>query len=86
MAKNGTNHQSYPLIDPKYLRFFLTVKLMGEGYKKYKTGTKSLNILSTSWKCSKESELASLEAWIVVQTIWYLGIQLFDASNKEDDF
>ena len=25
MAKNGTNHQSYPLIDPKYLRFFLTV-------------------------------------------------------------
>jgi hypothetical protein len=45
-----------------------------------------LNILSTSWKCSKEFELASLEAWIVVQTIWYLGIQLFDASNKEDDF
>ena len=25
MAKNGTNHQSYPLIDPKDLRFFLTV-------------------------------------------------------------
>ena len=28
MAKNGTNHQSYPLIDPKTLRFFLTVKVL----------------------------------------------------------
>ena len=65
---------------------------MGEGYDVLKvhnrviTSAKSLNLLSTSWKCSKEFELASLEAWIVVQTIWYLGIQLFDASNKEDDF
>ena len=25
IAKNGTNHQSHPLIDPKDLRFFLTV-------------------------------------------------------------
>ena len=50
------------------------------------TGAKNLNLLSTSWNCSKEFELASLESWLVVQTIWYLGIQLFDASNKEDDF
>ena len=73
-------------IAPKSKHFGFQYKLMGEGYKKYKTGAKSLNILSPSWKCSKEFELASLEAWIVVQTIWYLGIQLFDASNKEDDF
>ena len=73
-------------IAPKSKHFGFQYELMGEGYKKYKSGAKSLNILSTSWKCSKEFELASLEAWIVVQTIWYLGIQLFDASNKEDDF
>ena len=53
---------------------------------KWKETPSIVRALSTSWKCSKEFELASLEAWIVVQTIWYLGIQLFDASNKEDDF
>ena len=50
------------IMDLKSKHFGFQYKLMGEGYKKYKTGAKSLNILSTSWKCSKEFELASLEA------------------------
>ena len=50
------------LVAPKSKHFGFQYKLMREGYKKYKTGAKSLNILSTSWNCSKEFELASLEA------------------------
>ena len=59
----GTKYHGFrTLVAPKSKHFGFQYKLMGEGYKKYKTGAKSLNILSTSWKCSKEFELASLEA------------------------
>ena len=44
-----------------------------ETKKSVQTGANSLNVQSTSWNCSKELKVASLEAWLVVQTIWYLG-------------
>ena len=76
----GTKHHGFvTLVGPKSKHFGFQYKLMGEGYDVLKvhnrviTSAKSLNLLSTSWNCSKEFELASLEAWLVVQTIWYLG-------------
>ena len=76
----GTKHHGFhTLVGPKSKHFGFQYKLMGEGYDVLKvhnrviTGAKSLNLLSTSWNCSKELEVASLEAWLVVQTIWYLG-------------
>ena len=76
----GTKHHGFAtLVGPKSKHFGFQYKLMGEGYDVLKvhnrviTSAKSLNLLSTSWNCSKEFELASLEAWLVVQTIWYLG-------------
>ena len=76
----GTKHHGFhTLVGPKSKHFGFQYKLMGEGYDVLKvhnrviTGAKSLNLLSTSWNCSKLFEVASLEAWLVVQTIWYLG-------------
>ena len=65
----GTKHHGFvTLVGPKSKHFGFQYKLMGEGYDVLKvhnrliTGPKSLNLLSTSWNCSKEFELASLEA------------------------
>ena len=65
----GTKHHGFvTLVGPKSKHFGFQYKLMGEGYDVLKvhnrviTGAKSLNLLSTSWNCSKEFELASLEA------------------------
>ena len=65
----GTKHHGFvTLVGPKSKHFGFQYKLMGEGYDVLKvhnrviTSAKSLNLLSTSWNCSKEFELASLEA------------------------
>ena len=65
----GTKHHGFvTLVGPKSKHFGFQYKLTGEGYDVLKvqnrviTGAKSLNLLYTSWNCSKEFELASLEA------------------------
>ena len=65
---------------------------MGEGYHVLKvhnqvmTGAKSLNLLSTSWNCSKEFEVVPRSLTCSPNYLIPGNIQQFDTSNKEDDF